>query len=318
MVTDEDRDQAADAPAQPEGSAGPRIQDELRDHLREAVAARFERLSGCPVSLWIVDQNALFTVDNDILAGSPDLPPHPLCEGCSDMKACVQKWMASLAGLMYRPEPLSQGCPLGHRCSIIPVVWGGRALAACKLVCPGEVTEETFAHHLDLLDVLVESFQTLHADLLARIAGAGAACAQGSGPPLAGPAGLPPGEGHPQVHNALAYIESRLSDPKLTVAGIAADLKINSTYLSHLFAEQVGTRMGRYIAQRRIEMAKYLLATTNWQVKRVAYESGHKNADWFSQVFHAHVGATPCEYRESSRSQDLRLPRSRGRRDKST
>ena len=66
------------------------------------------------------------------------------------------------------------------------------------------------------------------------------------------------------------------------------------------FAQEVGMRMSRYIATRRIELAKKLLISTHWQIKRIAYESGHSNPDWFSQVFRAHTGMTPRDYRRTA------------------
>lgn len=106
---------------------------------------------------------------------------------------------------------------------------------------------------------------------------------------------------HPQVDNILRFIEKHLADPTMNVGKIAEAMQLNPAYLSHLFAGQTGVRMGRYIAARRIELAKRLLATTDWQVKRIAFESGHGNADWFSQVFHAHEGMTPGDYRRRAR-----------------
>lgn len=102
---------------------------------------------------------------------------------------------------------------------------------------------------------------------------------------------------HPHVKSAMLYIEGRLTDSTLRVSEIARALGLNTTYLSHLFSGHAGERMSRYISARRIALAKRFLATTDWQIKRVAYESGHANADWFSQVFHCHTGMTPGGYR---------------------
>jgi transcriptional regulator GlxA family with amidase domain len=62
----------------------------------------------------------------------------------------------------------------------------------------------------------------------------------------------------------------------------------------------MGMRMGRYIAELRIEIAKKLLLETDWQVKRIAFESGHRNPDWFSEVFRAHTGMTPSVFRRKA------------------
>jgi transcriptional regulator GlxA family with amidase domain len=116
-----------------------------------------------------------------------------------------------------------------------------------------------------------------------------------------------PGEGsalnladtqHPQVRRAIALIERRANEPQLNVAAIATELGMNATYLAHLFREETGVRMSRLIAWHRIEIAKTLLSTTDWQVKRIAYESGHGNPNWFSHVFRLHTGDSPSEYRD--------------------
>ncbi len=116
------------------------------------------------------------------------------------------------------------------------------------------------------------------------------------------PTSLGPAEPlHPQVLKAIAYIESHLADCDLKVGQVARTLDLNNTYLSHLFSENVGVRMGRYIARRRVQVAQKLLATTDWQVKRVAFESGHASPDWFTRVFHNYAGMTPVEYRLQKR-----------------
>jgi transcriptional regulator GlxA family with amidase domain len=55
--------------------------------------------------------------------------------------------------------------------------------------------------------------------------------------------------------------------------------------------------MSEYIATRRIELAKKLLAATDSQVKEIAHQTGHASRAWFSQAFHAHTGLSPIEYR---------------------
>lgn len=109
-------------------------------------------------------------------------------------------------------------------------------------------------------------------------------------------------EVHPNVRAAVHYVEQHLTDPALSVAGVARELDTNATYLGHLFAQQMGIPMRRFIIRNRLELAKDLLGRTDWQIKRVAYETGHKNADWFSHVFHVETGYTPREFRAQVRS----------------
>ncbi len=108
-------------------------------------------------------------------------------------------------------------------------------------------------------------------------------------------------------------LDHSTTDASLSVTALARQLGINATYLGHLFRTQTGLTVRRYVAQRRIELAKRLLATTDWQVKRIAYETGHRTADWFSHVFREETGLTPLAYRRQSRkrSGEARNPHKR-------
>jgi transcriptional regulator GlxA family with amidase domain len=185
-------------------------------------------------------------------------------------------------------------CTAGFLVSVVPLVRDGHLDAMFQLVEPGRIPRAAFQHRVALIG-----------RILAEFAG-GADCEsqrKQKATSSVGPWWRPQKSGtHPQVQKAIAYIEQHVSDPHTNVATVARALGINSTYLSHIFSEEMGTRMSRFIANRRIQLAKKLLSTTDWQIKRVAFESGHSNADWFSQVFHAYAGMTPCDYRRTSRA----------------
>jgi AraC-like DNA-binding protein len=188
-------------------------------------------------------------------------------------------------------------------CALVPVVYHERCLAVVRLVCPASFVEENFERHVELLDVLVKGFVISEADFLGQLMRPeGAAVELGAPPSLSTGSPVEQRPSHPQVLRALQYIEDHLSDPKLTVGGVAHKLDLHPDYLSHLFAEQVGQRMSRFIAARRVERAKTLLATTDWQVKRIARETGHANPNWFCHVFSVHIGLAPGRYRRESRA----------------
>jgi AraC-like DNA-binding protein len=164
------------------------------------------------------------------------------------------------------------------------------------------MAEEEFEHHVELLDILVRDFVSAEADFLSRLVRREQEAAESDTPLPPGPGTLPQGQAvHPQVLKAIDYIQEHLSDPKLTIARIAFALDIHPDYLGHLFAAQVGQRMGQFIIAKRVELAKTLLATTDWQIKRIAYETGYANPNWFCHVFIVHTGLTPGECRKESR-----------------
>ncbi len=65
------------------------------------------------------------------------------------------------------------------------------------------------------------------------------------------------------------------------------------------FGETYGTSPSRYIQQKRIDRAKFLLETTTFRVSEIAYDCGFKDLTHFSRTFHNLVGSTPTSFRES-------------------
>lgn len=232
----------------------------------------------------------------------PANPGHPACAEYAGSDYCRESWQLHLADLKRRPETHWHKCDYGRLCAIVPIVYQGRCLVAVKLACPASVGGEDFERQVELLDVLATDFVISNAEFLERLLRAqGSVADPGASPSQSTEKRVEGRPSHPQVLEALRYIEEHLSDPKLTVGGTARELDINSNYLSQLFMDQIGQRMGRFIAARRVELAKTLLSTTGWQVKRIARETGHANPNWFCHIFSVHTGLTPGEYRKVSR-----------------
>lgn len=63
----------------------------------------------------------------------------------------------------------------------------------------------------------------------------------------------------------------------------------------------MGLRPIAYINQKRIERAQLALIATNRSIKRVAYEAGFQDANYFSRLFKKQTGVSPLAYRVSHR-----------------
>ncbi len=159
------------------------------------------------------------------------------------------------------------------------------------------------------MELLARDFATSHADVLSRVPSCITVeeASEEIANPKAGEQNAP-SPTHPQVIRTMEYIAAHLFDSRLTVTKVASVLEMYPTYLSEVFVEQMGQRMSRFIACRRVEDAKRLLATTDWQVKRIALETGHANANWFCHIFSVHAGLTPGEYRASVGAQKPHTP----------
>jgi len=236
-------------------------------------------------------------------------PSHPACAEFAASDYCRESWHLHLAQLKHRAETHWGTCQHRRICAMIPVVLEDRCLAAVKLAGPTPADDAEFKRLVEILELLVRDFVSAHADFLRRVPGGLSRLNAGAISPNASTTEVAePSPTHPQVVRALEYLTAHLSDPRLSFGHVAAVLDICPTYLSELFVAQVGQRMSHFIARRRIDAAKHLLITTDWQIKKVARDTGYANPNWFCHVFAAHTGLTPGEYRAAARARATDTP----------
>jgi AraC-like DNA-binding protein len=269
----------------------------------EAVTSRFHRLTALDLVTSQMD-----CAGTASMVAAPAFPQHPLCRGSGCTGRCAAAWRSLLAELALRPEVRRHECEVGMFCASVPFLWHHCCFAVGRLVCPAAMGRESFEHGIELLGVLWENFTSRYTD-----AWSGAAAGAESGHQADDGNRGATGDHerrlvHAKVRKAMEYIDEHFADPTISADGIADLLNVNPTYLAHLFAEQVGVRMSRYIADRRIGLAKRLLAGTTWQIKRVAKRAGYRDPDWFSHVFHAHTGMKAGEYRRRIRETEAGEP----------
>lgn len=235
---------------------------------------------------------------------SPDAPwsaAHPTCAAHAGSTCCRRSWLRHRAELARGWEAHWHVCDYGLRCALVPVVQRDTPLAAVRLTCPADQSEQAFVHHVELLDILVENFMISHVaflDCLMRgraVSPEALAGAPSSDPPDA------PRPYQPRVAQAIKYVDDHLCDPDLNVGRVARALHLNPNYLGGLFVERLGQRLSRFILDRRIERARRLLATTDDMIKEIAGSVGFVHPNWFCHVFAACTGQTPVEYRNRTR-----------------
>lgn len=100
-------------------------------------------------------------------------------------------------------------------------------------------------------------------------------------------------------HEVLKYIEENL-DRKMTLKEISQVFGYHPSYFSNYFSRMTGITFSKYVMNRKISHACYLLETTNWTVERIARELGFYDMSHFVQRFKSHKGMTPTTYREKS------------------
>ncbi|AFY96970.1 AraC family transcriptional regulator [Chamaesiphon minutus] len=97
---------------------------------------------------------------------------------------------------------------------------------------------------------------------------------------------------------AIAYINDNL-DRHISLAEIAAIVKLSPHYFATLFKQSTGIAPHQYLTQCRIEKAKQYLAKPHLSIVQVSELVGFQSQSHFAKVFRQHVGITPKLYQQS-------------------
>lgn len=103
--------------------------------------------------------------------------------------------------------------------------------------------------------------------------------------------------------SARGFIERHLRDRSLGPARVAAAVGVSERQLARYFSD-AGTTVSRYITERRLELARDILASPDhWglSVSEVTAAAGFTNPSHFGRVFRERFGITPLQWRKETR-----------------
>ncbi len=103
-----------------------------------------------------------------------------------------------------------------------------------------------------------------------------------------------------RLQRVLAAIESRIAEP-IQVKELADVIPMSPFHFARMFKLATGLAPHAYITERRMDLARKLLAETDIALVEVASRVGYQTQAHFTGVFHRHVGVTPRVFRLSSR-----------------
>ena len=95
----------------------------------------------------------------------------------------------------------------------------------------------------------------------------------------------------------LDYIAANI-EHNITIQDLAEIAYMHPNYFIRLFKQQIGVPPIQYIARKKIEKAKELLAGTSGSVSEIAAQLGFGDLFYFSKQFKKHAGLTPTEFRK--------------------
>jgi AraC-like DNA-binding protein len=85
---------------------------------------------------------------------------------------------------------------------------------------------------------------------------------------------------------------------KIYLSDIASELGISASYLSRLFAGEMGVKLQDYIVQVRVERAANLLTYSEESISKISDYVNFPSQSYFGRVFRKYKNMTPREYRE--------------------
>ncbi|MEA4890633.1 MAG: AraC family transcriptional regulator [Clostridiaceae bacterium] len=96
-----------------------------------------------------------------------------------------------------------------------------------------------------------------------------------------------------------AYIQQHLSDP-ITLSDLARLIYRSPAYTIRIFSASYHQTPYAYLAERRIEAARQLLAGTHLSVKSIADRLCYADQHYFATVFRRATGLSPRQFRQAS------------------
>lgn len=107
------------------------------------------------------------------------------------------------------------------------------------------------------------------------------------------------------ISETLRVIEENISNPSLSIKGIASGFSLNPDYLARCFRKTMGQPPVAYILERRVQLACGRLRESACPLAQIAEQCGFGSLRQFHHNFKAITGRTPGEYRSGARRIDI-------------
>ncbi len=98
------------------------------------------------------------------------------------------------------------------------------------------------------------------------------------------------------VEQVVQYLDQHFAED-ININQIAQKVYFSSSYISHLFKEELGVTIIEYLTRIRLDQARKLLENTDLTINKITKKIGYNDITYFSKLFKRKVGISPNEYR---------------------
>jgi len=111
------------------------------------------------------------------------------------------------------------------------------------------------------------------------------------------------------IDKAARYIEKNYRQ-ELTLEEVARLIYYSPCHFSHVFKQIKSCSFSKYLTHVRIEQAKSLLTSTDFQISQIAKLVGYRDVRYFCTVFKQNTNSTPTNFRYKHLMNKFKEPRS--------
>lgn len=94
----------------------------------------------------------------------------------------------------------------------------------------------------------------------------------------------------------ISYINVNFQKP-LTINFLGKEFGYSSSYIAHVFYDQLNISFRTYLGAVRSEHAAYMISTTTKSLTEIAYDCGYNSLNTFCRCFKKHFSKTPSQYK---------------------
>ncbi|MDS1030188.1 PocR ligand-binding domain-containing protein [Bacillota bacterium LX-D] len=101
------------------------------------------------------------------------------------------------------------------------------------------------------------------------------------------------------VQKAAEYIRNNFHT-KMTLNSVAEAIHLSPCYLSRIFKQTYGCTLMEYLTHIRLENAKLMLRSSDYNIMQIALQNGFEDASYFARVFKKMEGISPSQYKQKA------------------